>query len=63
MFRKVALLEILRSPILTGVQAYCLYASKNELLGLKLTENSQEVIISTVEFLSPEAGANRFSAE
>ena len=30
MFQKVALLEILRSALLTGVQAYSLYASKNE---------------------------------
>ena len=93
MFRKVALLETLRSPILSGVQAHSLYASKNELLSFlkvlqNLKKNFQEVIsnvvpyqnlktckiqlsavsffktleiTSAVEFLSSEAGTNRFS--
>ena len=62
-FRKVAFLEDLKSPFLTGVQAYRkefelhgLNASKNELLtkflkvGLKLTENFQEVISDGVPY-------------
>ena len=51
MFRKVALLEILKSPLLTGVQAYsseCEFFLKQtpKLLkgALKLTENFEEVI-------------------
>ena len=52
MFRKVALLEILKSPLLTGVQAYSieferfLKQTPNQFLrvGLKLMENFQEVI-------------------
>ena len=62
-FRKVALLEDLKSPLLTGVQSYRkefepygLNASKNELLtkflkvDLKLTENFQEVISDGVPY-------------
>ena len=53
MFRKVALLEILRSPLLpriAGLQYTFCNATKNELLtkfhegAFKLTENFQEVI-------------------
>ena len=61
--RKVALLEDLKSPLLTRLQDYSiefepygLNASKNELLtkslkvGLKLTENFQEVISDGVPY-------------
>ena len=41
MLQKVVFLEILKSPLLTGVQAYSLYTSKNE-----LTEN---VILKTLK--------------
>ena len=59
MFRKVALLEILKSPLLTRVQAFTVWslnASKNELLtnflkvGLKLTENFWEGISDWVPY-------------
>ena len=97
MFRKMAFLEISRSPLLIGVagsQYSVCNATKNKLLNkflkcaLKLTENFQELsstegphqkftdlqptalrvfkvpkVASMVEFLSLEAGANRFSTE
>ena len=56
MFRKVALLEILKSPLLTRVQAYGKNVSKNELLtkflkvGLKLIEHFQEVMSDGVSY-------------
>ena len=59
MFRKVAFLEISRSPLLTGVaglQYSVCNATKNELLtkflkyALKLTENFQKVISTEVPY-------------
>ena len=44
MFRKVAPLEILKSSLSTGVQAYSKLLTKFLIVGLKLTENFQEVI-------------------
>ena len=59
MFRKVAFLGILRSPLLTavaGLQSTVYNATKNELLtkfvegALKLTENFQEMISNGIPF-------------
>ena len=59
MFRKVALLEISKSPLLTavaGLRSTVYNATKNELLtkfvkgALKLTENLQEMISNGVPF-------------
>ena len=60
MFRKVAFLEISKSPLLTavaGVQSTVYNATKNELLttfikvNLKLLENFREMITNGVPFL------------
>ena len=59
MFRKVAFLEISKSPLLTvaaGLQSTVYNASKNELLtkfvkrALKLTENFREIISNGAPF-------------
>ena len=61
MFRKVAFLEILKSPLLTavaGLQSAVYNATKNELLtkyvkgALKLTQNFQEIISKEFLFLT-----------
>ena len=59
MFRKVAFIEISKSPLLTavaGLQSTVYSATKNELLtkfvkgALKVTENFQEMISNGVPF-------------
>ena len=58
MFQKVALLEILRSPLLTECRLteQSLYATKNELLSkflqvaLELTENFHEVLSNAAPY-------------